>query len=599
VSGATLNLKSAFDTDDPREVVTRLESLKDSLNKAPNSRSGNFSPALPGYISPPPTAAEQIGHALDTLNGLNGLNLPDIGKGTSLGDTISSLTAQLATQQADLVKDLTLTSPLSTGYVAYDLEAPAKLLTPRPTPLRNRLPRTKGIGTARRFKRITGYTGTGTGGVGLQRPGITDTTQTAFQGINYVRGPKISYAGDESAVPYLQFSLSDAVPWSAQFSGQGFQDIRQLSQTSLMYASMLMEERLLLGGRGTASGFAGALSTPGTPTLTVRAARAGETGNTANIATLYVFVTAATIFGETLAGTANTTGMSASTGNVVDVSLATPVSGALGYKIYAGTVNGAGTVFPANLTISGGTGNAIQSTVFGNQVSSLGVTSGATAGTASINFTGGGTGGAPSTGQNPPGAGSSYSTTATDSSALDYDGLLTIANGANSGYTAALDASFGSNPGNEYNTAFSYMWDNVKADPDVILMAGADRKQLSDLIKTNSNTSAYRISLTREEAHDATIGSVVNGLQNEVTGKLVDITVHPWMPQGISPILSWELPIPDTEVSSCFEVVNVQDYMAVQWPVTQFAYESSTYWYGTFLCYAPAWQGCISRIIKK
>ena len=594
MSGATLNLKSAFDTDDPREVVTRLEALKDALDKAPNSRTSGFVPDLPGYQAPPPSAADQVSSAIATLSTLS---VPGLEKGTSLGDTVASLQAQLATQQADLVKDLTLTSPLSTGYVAYDLEAPAKLLTPRPTPLRNRLPRTKGIGTARRYKRITGFTGTGTGGVGVQRPGITDTTQTAFQGVSFVRGPKISYAGDESAVPYLQFSLSDSVPWSAQFSGQGFQDIRQLSQTSLMYASMLMEERELLGGRGTASGFQGALTAPGTPTLTVRTASAPEVGNSANIATLYVYITAATIFGETLAGTANTTGMSAATNKVVDVTLATPVAGALGYKVYAGTVNGAGTVFPAALTISAG-GSGVQATPFGNQASTLAIASG-TAGAVTINFTGGGTGGAPNAGQNPPGAGSSYSTTATDSSALDYDGILTICNGTNSGYTNALDASFSSNPGNEYNLAFAALWDSVKGDPDVVLFNGSDRKQLSDLIKTNSNTSAYRISLTRDEAHDATIGSVINGLQNEVTGKMVDIVVHPWLPQGITPILSWELPIPDTEVSSCWEVVNVQDYMAVQWPVTQFAYETSTYWYGTFLCYAPAWQGCISRIIKK
>jgi hypothetical protein len=40
------------------------------------------------------------------------------------------------------------------------------MLTPRPTPLRNRIPRKKGIGTSHRVKRILGYTGTGTGGVG-------------------------------------------------------------------------------------------------------------------------------------------------------------------------------------------------------------------------------------------------------------------------------------------------------------------------------------------------------------------------------------------------------------------------------------------------
>lgn len=488
---------------------------------------------------------------------------------------------------ADVVKDLTLTSPLSTGYVAYDLEAPAKLLTPRITPLRNRIPRGRGVGTAHRYKRITGHTGTGTGGVGNIRPGLTDSTTTTFGSINFIRGSKISYAGDEASVPYLQFGLSSSVPFSAQFSGQGFQDIRATDRSALLWSSLLMEERLLLGGRGTASGFAGALGTPGTPTLAVRNAGTGETGNTANIATLYVYVTAITSFGETVAGTANTTGMSAATGKVVDVTLTTPVAGAQGYRVYAGTTNAAASVWTADLTICNGSAG-VQASSFGNQVGTL-VPATTAAGAVTINFTGGGTGGAPSAGSNPPAA-------ATDSSALDYDGVLTICNGSNSGYRKHLGTTFSSNPGDDYNQAFVSMYDSVKADPDEIFLYGGDRKQLSDLIKLNSNSSTYRISV---EPHGTTVGAVVTGLQNEVTGKMVDFTVHPWIPQGISPIMSWTLPLQNSEVSDVWKAFNVQDYMSIEWPVVQLAYEASSYWYGTFLCYAPAWNGCLTGIVRK
>ena len=44
--------------------------------------------------------------------------------GGQSAETIASLKATLTSQQADIVKDLTLTSPVSTGLVAYDLEAP-------------------------------------------------------------------------------------------------------------------------------------------------------------------------------------------------------------------------------------------------------------------------------------------------------------------------------------------------------------------------------------------------------------------------------------------------------------------------------------------
>lgn len=580
---ATVDLKSAFDTDNPGEVVTRLESLKAALDTAPNTGAG-WVPALPGYEAPPATPADTFAGVVKGLESLEGTLV----KGVS-ADTIASIKATLASQQADIVKDLTLTSPLSTGYVAYDLEAPAKILAPRPTPLRNMITRKKGQGTARRFKRLTGFTGSGTGGVGNVRPGITDSSTATFGSLNFNRGPKISYAGDEAAVPYLQFGLSDSVPWSAQFAGQGFQDIRQLSQTSLLYASMLMEERLLLGGRGTASGFAGALTTPGTPTLTVRNAGAGETGNTANIANLFVYVTAATIFGETVSGTATSTGMSAATGKVVDVTLGTAVAGALGYKVYAGGTNAAASVWPATLTISSGT--AARMSVSGNQVSTLAIASGSD-GAVTINFNGLGTGGLPNSGSNPP-------TVANDSSALDYDGILTTCLSSSSGYTKNLGTTFSSNPGDEYNVAFAAMYDSVKADPDLILLNGADRKQLSDTIKLNANTSGYRIALTSDQAHNATVGTLVSGIQNEVTGKMVDLMVHPWLPQGVSPILSLTLPIPDTEVSEVWSVINVQDYMAVQWPVTQFSYEVSSYWFGTMVCYAPAWNGCLSGIVRK
>lgn len=554
------------DAASAEERASRYADFQKALS-SPTDVSDKFAAMQRGEVDPKVTVLQDLAKSVtpDVLESI----------GTAMGFT------------ADVVKDLTLTSPLSTGYVAYDLEAPAKLLTPRLTPLRNRIPRGKGMGTAHRYKRITGHTGTGTGGVGNIRPGLTDATTTTFGSINFIRGAKISYAGDEASVPYLQFGLSSSVPFSAQFSGQGFQDIRATDRAALLWSSLLMEERLLLGGRGTASGFAGALSTPGTPTLTVRAATASETGNSANIANFYVYVTAITAFGETVAGTATTAGMAALTGQVVDVRLTTPVAGAQGYRVYAGTVNAAASVWTANLTICNGSGG-IQASSFGNQVGTL-VPASAAAGAVTINFTGGGTGGAPSTGSNPPAA-------ATDSSALDYDGMLTIANSANAGFTKHLGAAFSSNPGDDYNQAFVTMYDTNKADPDEVFLYGGDRKQLSDLIKLNSNASTYRIQV---EPHGTTIGAVVTGLQNEVTGKMVDFTVHPWIPQGISPIISWQLPLQNSEVSDVWKVFNVQDYMSLEWPVVQLAYEASSYWYGTFLCYAPAWNGCLTGIVRK
>src|SRR5206468_69150 len=144
---------------------------------------------------------------------------------------------------ADMGKDWSLTFPNSTGLVPYDLEAPAKLLVPRLTPLRNEIPRGKGQGTARQFKRILGWSNSGVGGVADMSPFMnSQTVQTSFGSLALRRGSKINYASDSKSVSYVEMSLSDQVNWVAQFAGQGFQDIRSLSQTALLWAHMGGEE---------------------------------------------------------------------------------------------------------------------------------------------------------------------------------------------------------------------------------------------------------------------------------------------------------------------------------------------------------------------
>ena len=484
-------------------------------------------------------------------------------------DAVGSLNAALAAQRtatADIVKDISLTSPLSTSFAAFDLEAPAKLLTPRPTPLRNKIVRKRGVGTSHRVKRITGYTGTGTGGQGQIWPGITETTTTAFGSINFERGPKISYTADDLVIPYNSYSLSDSVSFDANFSGLGYQDLRQLSSTSTLYATMLMEERMFLYSRGTASGFSGALAAP-TVTLTAATATGSQVALT-NGTTYYVYATSsAGAFGESVLSTVASQAIT--TGQVVKI-VVNNVTGAVGTKIYVGTSTGAANAHYVG-TISGLTGylNGVGGPTLGDNV--VFNTTGTLASTISAD---------------------------TSAYATGYDGIIPTVLGANSGAVNEINSTFStSNPGVEYQTVFGTLYDAVKADPDEILINGADRRQLSDAIK-NGSTANYRLNLSQTDTGDYVGGAVIGALHNETTGKLVDITVHPWLQAGVSPVLSYTLPIPDTEVSDVWAAVNVQDYMGIQWPVTQFAYEFSTYYRGTFFCYAPAWNGAVSGIVS-
>ena len=535
----------------PKEAAARHEDYLSALNKSASA------PIDPMHMmgASAPVAPQSASSAIEAVLGNESMVK------SMAPEALASLNTALEAQRsngADIVKDLTLTSPISSGLVAFDLEAPAKLLTPRPTPLRNKIPRKKGVGTSHRIKVISGYTGTGTGGVGNTFPGITDSTTTAFGSVNYLRGPKISYAGYDKAVNYKQFSLSDAVPFSAQFQGQGYQDIRQLSQTSTLYASMLMEERMLLMGRGTDTGFSGALSAP-TISLTARTAATGESAITGATTKVWVYVTSdAGAFGQSvLSSQAN---VAVSAGQVVDVAI-TDVVGALGYRVYVGT----GATAPADSAIwyDGRTGYNLY-TIDGAL----------------------------------PTSGTAASTVTADTSAYatGYDGILPTVLGADSGKVNRINAALStSNPGVEFQVVFNALYDAVKADPDEVLLNGADRRQLSDAIKSGS-TANYRLNISQDEIGGVVLGDVVTGLQNETTGKGVSLTVHPWLPQGVAPVLSYTLPIPDTNVSDVWAVFNTQDYMAIEWPVTQFAYETSTYWNGTFQCQAPAWNGVVAGI---
>ena len=490
-------------------------------------------------------------------------------------DAMAGLQNALAAQRVamqDIQKEITLTSPLSTSFAAFDLEAPSKMLTPRPTPLRNRIPRKKGVGTSHRVKRILGYTGTGTGGVANLWPGVTESTTNSFGSLSLERGPQISYAADDLVLPYNSYSLSDSVSFDANFSGLGYQDLRQLSSTSTLYATMLMEERMMLFARGTASGYSGALAQVTGVTVTSPAAGAGQTAIAAN--TYYVAVTAdagisANGFGESIASAivAETT----LAGDVLQITFSA-VAGALGYNIYVGTTTGL-----ANLKYQGTVKGALTAVINGAGTTSL----------LANNFA-----------FSTTGAAASRATADTSAYSTGYDGILpTVLNPAISGAINAVNSTFSTaNPGVEFQNVFATMYQNVKADPDLVLLNGNDRKQLSDAIKSGS-TANYRLTIQEPGKDGVTYGSIVTGLQNEVTGKAVDLMVHPWLNQGIAPVLSFTLPIPDTEVSDVWANFMVQDYMGIQWPVVQFSYDFSTYFRGTFFCTAPAWNGVVSGII--
>jgi len=545
------------DARDATDVVQRFEHYKTVL------ASGNDESAQGGLVFVPEQGIVKTGQRQRLAD-----RIDSIQKGLS-PDVLASIQSELdaaKTTIADMGKDWSLTFPNSAGLVPYDLEAPAKLLVPRQTPLRNSLPRQKGVGTSRQFRRITGWSNSRTGGVADASAFFaSETTTNTFGGVTGLRRPnKITYASDSKTVTYMEQGLSDSVTWKAQFAGQGFQDIRSLSQTALLWASFGAEERALLYSRGTTgNGYAGPVSAP------VISVASSSTGGAVAAGTYFIKVTALAGGGESVVSNEVNTGALTGSTNQFTITVATEPTGALGYNYYISTTTGTETFVGSFV---------------GNTVTIL---------------------------TTPATGGAAMPSSDSTANANGYDGFLTIqADATQSGYVKRVNglvynsvtpsSSLGDGPFQDafvalYGANATSSQDKRLADPDEVWLDGAIRRSLGDYVKSSAGGAAgYRIALRESEAiGGVTLGSVVSGIQNQTTGSMVDLNVHPYIYQGTALIRSKSLPVPDSEISNTAEVTNVQDYMAVEWPVMQMTYDQSSYWFGTLVHYAPGWSGML------
>jgi hypothetical protein len=489
-----------------------------------------------------------------------------------LGNVVNEIQSVLS---AELGKNITLTSPLSSGFVPYDLVAPSRLIYPIYSPLRNKVPRVPGQGTSHRAKLVTGITGSQTGGQGAQRVSISEVPSGQSIGGNWPLS--IPASGSQTAtdmnIPYSFFGLSESLSWLAQFAGQGFEDVSALANLVLLQEFMLAEEYSMLSGTKTA------LTTPSAPTLSARSAGTGETALSGITTNLYVKVSALNYFGETLASTAANVAPSA--GQVVDVTIS-PVRGAFVYNIYVSTGTSAGTYY-LMATKVGATRYTLQGAI-------------------------------PTTGTTPPTA-----DTGTASS-NDYEGWLSIVDGHASVDSSVYPSGFtGSYINKSANTtlnheilfsAFEAMWDGAtatgntaasgatgfRADPAEIVAEGSDIARLADEVIASGSNTNYRLMLMQDDVGGVRSGAAVSEIQNPITRSLVRIVVHPFLYQGTAFLNSYTLPMSWSNVSNVWENVMVQDYLSINWPVIDASFRYSIYMYGALVCYAPQYNGVIQGL---
>jgi hypothetical protein len=197
----------------------------------------------------------------------------------------------------------------ATGLVAYNLEAPSKLLVPVLTPLRNRIARKNtGKGTAAEWKVITA--------LDTSRVDIFTAEGQKAATVNVTVAPKT--AG------YRTLSKGDNNSFQSQWAGKGFEDVKARNIIRLLSHVMIMEEQALIGGAITL------------PAVTAPTVGSSATGGSIGAATYNVICRAKTNIGRGRKSSATSTG--ALTGATNQINASVPfVDGAVEYEWYVGT----------------------------------------------------------------------------------------------------------------------------------------------------------------------------------------------------------------------------------------------------------------------
>lgn len=509
------------------------------------------------------------------------------GFGSGYGTQGTEFVQQVQSALGELGKNITIGSgPLfsssfgTAGFVPYDLVAPARLVYPVFSPLRNKIPRVPGQGTSRLAKIVTGISGSQTGGQGVVDIGFAEsTTFTTWQNTP----PAGSQSAVNISVPYRFSALSESLSWLSQFSGQGFEDVSALANLILLQEFMLAEEYAMIAGSSAN------LAAPATPTATLRTAGSNETGLPSSTH-FWVAVTATNYYGETVMSTVTADVGAVATTQVIDVTI--PAStGALQYNIY---VNNQSATTPARtaMWLKQANVGGVKFTIQGPTIPNSAVANPPAADT--------GTGGTNRIEGIIPTLSGFSATTAgiyptTGSNSIQWQGGYVNQN-------AGTHLSI-----NLLNTAFQQMWDGTgstnpgafRADPAEIIGEGGDIMRLANDVVQSGTATNYRLFIDQPDVSGMRVGGAVSEFQNPITRSVVKLLVHPWLTQGTAMLMSYTVPYAWSQVSNTWEMTMVQDYLSISWPVIDPTFRYSMFMYGALVANAPWYSGLIGGLQKN
>lgn len=470
-------------------------------------------------------------------------------------ETVEAVRAALASQAtvangdpALLAQATTQGISTATGIVGINLEAPSKKLFPVLSPLRNRFPRIAAAmgATAVQWRAITAINAANTkAGVGEGlRNSVVSTTEV------------------DKSQAYKSFGLDDSVTFEAQWAGRGFEDVRAMATSNLLSATMVEEEKIILGGN------VGAIGKPASLTAATSTATGGSLSN----GTAYDFaVSALTLYGYLNGAQGNDgsadaddetdgrTGTATTGAGDEAIQLSWPaVRGAVAYNVY-GSADGGTPFYIATVTDCKYTVLSV------------------------------------------PGSGNVANTADQTADALSFDGVIPQIQAAASGaYFADLEgaALTGDNAGGivEIDEMLKSLWDEARIGPTVILVNAQEAMNMLTKIAANGSTTTFRLSMSVGADGRVSGGMRLGSYLNKFTQQDIPIEIHPYLAPGTILALSERLPFPNNNVPNPFVVDVRAEYAQYDWALVQRKWEFGVYASECLKVYFPAGCGSIVGI---
>lgn len=473
-----------------------------------------------------------------------------------------------------ILKSWTQSGSAVSGLTMYDLDAPAKLLYPVLTPLRNMIPRDfSGMGIQANWRAVTGIN-------------IAQVSGGVSQG---QRGGMIATSTQDYSASFKGIGLEDDVTFEADYAAKGFDDVKARAVQGLLSSLMIQEERIILGGN---SGFA--LGTTPTPTLV-----ASASGGALATQTLSVIVVALTLdgFNTSIVGAGGVQGEIARTNT--DGSVST-YGGGSALKSVAATVavtGGTGSVTASVAHVRGAVGYAwFIGPAGAERIAAI-------TGINSAQFT------ALAAGANQ--LASAIVNGAADNSRnnLVFDGFLTMcANPALGSYHAVQPTGVAgvgtplTADGNggivEIDLALKWWWDNYRLTPDTIWVNSQEMNNIGKKILTANSSAGQRIVFQQQQgmiAGGIMVAEYLNkfGMNGPTT---IPVKLHPNLPAGTILLTSSKLPYSLSGVQDVFRIKGRRDYHQMEWPLRTRKYEYGIYADEVLQHFFPPSMGVITNI---